>query len=666
MRILTSVAAAALIGSGVGSGVSSGVIAIGLTSLLPLAAQAQNMPAPPLEYYGDLPSIEEAEVSPSGAYTALLMTAQGERVITVLDAAGTPVKQIVVGDAKVRGIEWVGEEAILLLRTETGRLPRQYVESKAEFLRGNVIPLDDASPVVSIFAEQRYIANAITRFYGIRQVDGRWTGYFGGFRRGSTSGNRDQLLDRRPALFAVDLVTGETDLKAYPDDYPASRDWLIDDDGEVGAVLQLDARNGNWRVENGDGDTIARGRQERGRVSLIGFGADGDSVIYSYYDDTSRGVRRFQIPLTGGTPTEIWEDVIVRQWVRKPFSSRVLGLQNESDGSIELSDERAQAVLSEALGAFSYASYAEIAGFTADFSTLIATTSGNYDSGTWFRMNGATGERSILGLERPAIQGPAIGKVSTFTYEAQDGLEINAILTLPPGRDPVNLPVIILPHGGPTAHNVERFDWRAQAFASRGYAVLQPNFRGSTGRGAGFIEAGDGEWGRKMQTDKSDGLMALAEAGIVDPARACIVGSSYGGYAALAGVTLQQGFYRCAVSVNGVANLEPLLREFRTGSRDVFTRSFDRQFGEDVDLDALSPTQNARNADAPVLLIHGRDDTVVPFAQSLMMKDALEDAGKPVEFLALDGEDHWLSQSATRRQMLDAAVAFVERHNPPD
>jgi dipeptidyl aminopeptidase/acylaminoacyl peptidase len=662
MRLLTSVAAASLVCSGIGAG----AFAAGFVSLSPLAAQAQNMPSPPLEYYGDLPSIEEAEVSPSGAYTALLMTMQGERVITILDAAGEPVKQIVVGDAKVRGIEWVGEEAILLLRTETGRLPRQYVDSKAEFLRGNVIPLDDASPVVSIFAEQRYIANAITRFYGIRLVDGRWTGYFGGFRRGSTSGNRDQLLDRRPALFAVDLVTGETDLKAYPDDYPATRDWLIGDDGEVGAVLQLDARNGNWRVENGDGDTIARGRQERGRVSLIGFGADGDSVLYSYYDDTSRGVRRFQIPLTGGTPTEIWEDAIVRQWVRKPFSSRVLGLQNESDGSIELSDERAQAVLSEALGAFSYASYAEIAGFTADFSTLIATTSGNYDSGTWFRMNGATGERSILGLERPAIQGPAIGKVSTFTYEAQDGLEINGILTLPPGRDPVNLPVIILPHGGPTAHNVERFDWRAQAFASRGYAVLQPNFRGSTGRGAGFVEAGDGEWGRKMQTDKSDGLMALAQAGIVDPARACIVGSSYGGYAALAGVTLQQGFYRCAVSVNGVANLEPLLREFRTGSRDVFTRSFDRQFGEDVDLDALSPTQNARNADAPVLLIHGRDDTVVPFAQSLMMKDALEDAGKPVEFLALDGEDHWLSQSATRRQMLDAAVAFVERHNPPD
>ncbi|MEO0644525.1 MAG: prolyl oligopeptidase family serine peptidase, partial [Pseudomonadota bacterium] len=178
-----------------------------------------------------------------------------------------------------------------------------------------------------------------------------------------------------------------------------------------------------------------------------------------------------------------------------------------------------------------------------------------------------TGERSIVGFERPAIQGMAIGKVSTFSYEAQDGLEIRGILTLPPGREATDLPVIILPHGGPTAHDVERFDWWAQAFASRGYAILQPNFRGSTGRGVAFVEAGDGEWGKKMQTDKSDGLMALAERGIVDPSRACIVGASYGGYAALAGVTLQQGIYRCAVSVNGVTELESTLREFSTGTR---------------------------------------------------------------------------------------------------
>ena len=628
-------------------------------------AASQQMPAPPLEYYGELPSVEEAEVSPSGAYTALLMSTRGERVITILDASGNPVKQLAVGDAKVRSIEWVGEEAILLLRTETERLSRRFNNSRAEFLRANVIPLDDNRDVVSVFANQRSIANAITAFYGIRQVNGRWTGFFGGFRMGNTSGTRDRPLDRQPSMFAVDLFTGEANLVAYPDDWPATRDWLVDDNGSVGAVLQADVNNGNWRIENSRGTTIARGRQERGEISMIGFTSDGSSVIYSYYDDGARTQRRFAVPLAGGEPVELWRDTGIRGFLFHPFSERVLGIQRPDD-TLELSDETAQAVLTEALDKFSYASFARIADFTPNFSAIIANTSGNYDSGTWFRMDGTTGERTIIGLEYPAIQGPVIGQISTIRYEAQDGLEIEGILTLPPGREATDLPVIILPHGGPTAHDVEAFDWLAQAFASRGYAVLQPNFRGSTGRGRSFIDAGDGEWGGKMQTDKSDGLMALAERGIVDPERACIVGASYGGYAALAGVTLQQGIYRCAVSINGIGDLEPMLRDFRNGTRNTATRSVEKQFGGRVNLDVLSPAANAERADAPVLLIHGRDDTVVPYAQSVLMQDALEDANKPVEFVTLDGEDHYLSQPATRKQMLEAAVAFVERHNPPD
>ncbi|MEO0872467.1 MAG: prolyl oligopeptidase family serine peptidase, partial [Pseudomonadota bacterium] len=362
---------------------------------------------------------------------------------------------------------------------------------------------------------------------------------------------------------------------------------------------------------------------------------------------------------------ELWRDVKINRFVYQPFSARILGLRDTAFELI-MADERKQTILKETMDAFSFASYLRIGDFTPDFSALIANTSGNFDSGTWYRVNGLTGQRSIVGFERPAIQGMAIGKVSTFSYEAQDGMEIRGILTLPPGREAKDLPVIILPHGGPTAHDVERFDWWAQAFASRGYAVLQPNFRGSTGRGLSFIEAGDGEWGKKMQTDKSDGLMALAQSGIVDPSRACIVGASYGGYAALAGVTLQQGIYRCAVSVNGVADLESTLRDLRTGTRDIITRSFDKQFGANPDLDALSPVNHADKADAPILLIHGRDDTVVPFAQSVMMRNELRGKGKEFEFVELEGEDHFLSQSDTRMQMLGATMAFVQKHNPAD
>ena len=270
-----------------------------------------------------------------------------------------------------------------------------------------------------------------------------------------------------------------------------------------------------------------------------------------------------------------------------------------------------------------------------------------------------------FGYERPAIYPELVGPVSTFEYTASDGLEMDGILTVPPGAEPIDLPLVMLPHGGPHSHDKEGFDWWAQAFASRGYAVFQPNFRGSTNRDEAFIQAGYGEWGGKMQSDVSDGLAALAKEGIIDPSRACIVGASYGGYAALAGVTLQQGLYRCAVSVAGVADVSLMSRiESKENSSKVRARSFKRQLGPKSNFKTISPRHHADKADAPILLIHGVDDTVVHFQQSEKMADALKDAGKPYEFLKLDGEDHWLSLAKTRMAMLEATVAFVEKHNP--
>jgi dipeptidyl aminopeptidase/acylaminoacyl peptidase len=138
--------------------------------------------------------------------------------------------------------------------------------------------------------------------------------------------------------------------------------------------------------------------------------------------------------------------------------------------------------------------------------------------------------------------------VRRFTYTAADGLTVPAYLTLPQNANLKNLPLIVLPHGGPALRDTALFDWWSQALAAQGYAVLRPNYRGST-VSARYVAQGYGQWGRKMQSDLSDGVRYLAKTGIVDPQRVCIVGGSYGGYAALAGVTLEQGVYRCAVSV---------------------------------------------------------------------------------------------------------------------
>jgi dipeptidyl aminopeptidase/acylaminoacyl peptidase len=175
-----------------------------------------------------------------------------------------------------------------------------------------------------------------------------------------------------------------------------------------------------------------------------------------------------------------------------------------------------------------------------------------------------------------------------------------------------------------------------------------------------------------MLSDISDGVNALAQQGVIDPKRACIVGFSYGGYAALAGVTVQQGRYRCAVSGSGVSDLPAMLKweEDRYGAGSADDKFWKEAMGVTVPGSpppaSVSPAKLAARADAPVLLIHGTDDSVVPIVQSQEMLDALQAAHKPVEYLITQGEDHWLSKSETRVLTLKAAIDFVERYNPAD
>jgi dipeptidyl aminopeptidase/acylaminoacyl peptidase len=258
-----------------------------------------------------------------------------------------------------------------------------------------------------------------------------------------------------------------------------------------------------------------------------------------------------------------------------------------------------------------------------------------------------------------------------ITYEAADGLKIPAYLTLPAGKSRSRLPLVVLPHGGPAARNTAEFDWWAQAIAAEGYAVLKPNYRGST-VSQSFTAAGYGQWGRKMQTDLSDGVRYLAKQGIIDPARVCIVGASYGGYAALAGVTLDPGIYRCAVSVAGLSDLKRMLQWEALRERygdHIASRYWDRYMAvtgpNDPALDAISPIKHIGRVNVPVLLIHGRDDAVVPYEQSEAMFKALTQASKKVELVTLKKEDHWLSRAETRLLMLQKSIAFLKVNNPP-
>lgn len=298
----------------------------------------------------------------------------------------------------------------------------------------------------------------------------------------------------------------------------------------------------------------------------------------------------------------------------------------------------------------------------------MARVAGANAAGTYYFFDDEIDTQELLGSQYKVDH---IAEVRPMTYKARDGLEIPALLTIPPGViEPKQLPLIVLPHGGPEAHGEIDFDWLAQFLAQSGYLVLQPNFRGSTGFGRAHRLAGHGHWGKAMQDDVSDGVKAMQAMGYADLNSVCIVGSSYGGYSALAGGAFSPELYRCVIEINGVSDIPLMLRDTRyTYGNRHWVVSYWNRIIADSDLErkklkAISPAHFAKNFSAPVLLIHSKDDTVVPLEQSKRMHRKLKRADKSSEFLVLKGEDHWLSSSETRIQMLEAIQVFLAKHNP--
>jgi dipeptidyl aminopeptidase/acylaminoacyl peptidase len=405
---------------------------------------------------------------------------------------------------------------------------------------------------------------------------------------------------------------------------------------------------------------------------IAGEGRTPGTVLYLVHDEAG-GAEYFEAPLANpGDRTRMFEDVEAADPLFDRETNLLIGVRSGGETpEYTFFDPHKEAVWKGTQKAFP-GLHVSLLSYNTAFNTLFVYTDGDGDSGSYWTVDIATGKARFFGAAYPDVSATDVGPRKYVQYKAADGLDLEGVLTLPPGRDAKNLPVVILPHGGPRWHDTLDFDWIAEAFASRGYAVFQPNFRGSTGYGADFVRAGYGEWGRKMQTDVSDGLAYLAAQGVVDPKRACIVGASYGGYVALAGVTVQQGLYRCAVSVAGVSDLKVMLAaqadegETRSPAVRYWKTAIGATTVTDSFLNDLSPARLASRADAPVLLIHGKDDTSVPIDQSRIMLHALQSARKPVEMVELDGEDHNLARETTRIAMLKAAMAFVEKYNPPN
>jgi dienelactone hydrolase len=633
-----------------------------LVSMWALTAAAAT---PPIEAYGKLPALERVELSPSGDRYAIVGVVAGKRGLLVMGLDDKPVGSVTLGDRKINEIRWAGDDKVLIYYSATYDLSSHFVQSKQEV--GHVVVLDLKSQKLTPILDKGLTGNGVWGTYAIVEEAGRWYGYFGGITLAKDINGDPVWEDGQPDLYKIDLETArETLVGKGADGENGSRHWLLAPNGAILATFQFNRRSGDWKLRRDKmGDLIIQGKAPLGGVGLIGQGRTPGTVVY-YLDDQDAQEHWIEIPLSGGPGVEILPDEGVADALIESSTGLMIGYLRDGDlPQPVFFDPKRQARVRGMSKAFAGLNMTLVSWNDA-FDRLIAYTDGPTDSGTWWLVDIRSGKADPLGHSYPQIPTEAVGPMKMVSYKAADGLAMDGVLTLPPGREAKNLPLVVFPHGGPAARDYPVFDWWAQAFAARGYAVFQPNFRGSTGYTRAFRDAAEGEWGAKMQTDLSDGVAELARQGIVDPKRACIMGASYGGYAALAGVTLQQGLYRCAVSVAGVSDLPRMYRYVTEnyGAASPVARNWKVDVGKDVK--PISPARLASAANAPILLIHGKDDTVVPVEQSRLMARELKQAGKPVEYIELTGEDHNLARSETRLQMLQAAVAFVEKHNPPN
>jgi dipeptidyl aminopeptidase/acylaminoacyl peptidase len=297
-------------------------------------------------------------------------------------------------------------------------------------------------------------------------------------------------------------------------------------------------------------------------------------------------------------------------------------------------------------------------GASADGNSLLIFAGSDTNSGAYYFLDRKTREMSDLTDVRPALKGRTLSPVKAVQYKSRDGASIPAYVTMPTGSSGKNMPAVVLPHGGPSARDEWGFDWIAQFLAARGYVVIQPNYRGSSGYGDEFQ---NGNALRNWQTamaDITDSARYLVDSGIAAKDRVAIVGWSYGGYAALQSAEMEPDMFKSVVAIAPVTDLGLLKSE-----AEGFTNSeiIKEMVGTGAHIAAGSPARNAAAIKGPVLLVHGDLDANVGIEHSRKMASALTAAGKSVEFLSYKGLDHQLEDSNARIEMLTRMGALLDR-----
>ena len=659
--------------------------AAAILALFALPAAHAQTPAPspalvPIETFFSKPLLDSATLSPSGRYLAAISGAPGRRdALVVLDLQDNKPR-VVAGfhDADILEFEWVNDERLMFNVSDKQSGPGGQV------LQSGLYAVDRDGSALRQLAHRRGPQEANDASSNLIRRILPWNTFMLG-QRGAQDSSRAYVMSpdfnslgevRSISLLQLDTRTGNT----RPVKRPGNVDgWLLDNAGEPRLATQNEGGQTTIYYREPGGDdwrTIAQFATysgSKGAFSPLGFGADGTLFVLAQAGKDTASLHTFDLasgklsaePIVVTRGYDFAGGLVTRR-------GKVLGVEIETDARTHVwFDQEMQSVqqaidkqLPGTVNTISVPSQ-------PDAQWVLVRSYSDTSPAAWRAYNMKTGALVLVGRRREGVDPARMGRQDPVRYKARDGREIPALLTLPPGGAKKNLPLVVLVHGGPFVRG-NHWGWSGdtQFLASRGYAVLEPDYRGSTGYGQSHYRAGWRQWGLAMQDDLADGARWAVAQGYADPQRICIAGGSYGGYAALMGLVKDPDLYKCAVNYVGVTDINLLYDghwSFKSDLQsDYRIHGMPLMVGDQVkdaaQLKATSPIEQAARITQPVLMAYGGADRRVPIYHGKKFKDAVAAHNKGVEWVEYQEEGHGWSQVETRVDFWGRVERFLDKH----
>ena len=650
----------------------------GLFTLLVLAlslspAYAESGSAPPATAaFASLPRIESIQLSPSGQHLAVLRNHEGQTFLDTQTVTGQDVHRVVSTDNReyiITWFRWVNDERLLVSirfaatpeATDTVETRLMAVNRDGTEQTANLLKQGGFS---SLFGQKH-----------VPQFEYQLVGMIPGDPRHVLLA-LDLEHPNAPDVYKVDVYSGERQLvQANPSSKPdrnAISHWIADRTGAVRSgvgqfqtavhAIVRQPESTLWR-ELADYDLA----KETGLVPLA-FDAD---PAWLYVRDQHRGktaIFKLNVMDRAADRVLVVADPkfdLNGELVYAPGRKKVVGVRySAADERVLFWDfdaQRLQARIDRAIPG----TVNVIHSSSDDGRLHVVKSSGAAQPPRWSIFDEQDGRMVLLGRSYPDLETAALAAPTTTYVTARDGKELQVFLTVPKDRDPRHLPMIVFPHGGPAARMPGAFNYWTQWFVSRGWAVLEPRFRGTEGYGDDVLRAGFQRWGLEMQNDLTDVVQYAVRAGIANAGRICIVGSGYGGYAALMGVVKTPDLYRCAVSLGGVTDLPQLVSDGRgyLNQKPMVEARIGSWWNDRDRLRETSPVAHAQGMRTPLLLMHGSMDRSVPVSQSRNLADALKAANATnARYVELPLADEALRREEDRLHVFSEMERFLTQH----